>query len=118
VYPDDNVTIEHENRDSTTSIIRLQGRLLLGAGCAELEKLVPQLVDDGRRTLVFDLSGVTHIDSTGMGRFIDAYGRLQKVGGSMRLAGAAGAVREAFHVTRLDRIFSFYPSVAAACDAA
>jgi anti-sigma B factor antagonist len=72
------------------------------------------LLDAGRKTLIFDMSGVTHIDSTGMGRFIDTYGKLQKVGGSMLLAGASGTVREVFRVTRLDRVFRFYDSVAEA----
>lgn len=72
---------------------------------------MPQLVDAGRRKLIFDMSGITHIDSTGMGRFIDTYQRLQKVGGDMKLAGATGMVREVFRVTRLDRVFRFYDSV-------
>lgn len=110
-----NLTIEHESPQPGTSVIRLKGRLLLGPGCARLEALVPKLVAGGNQTLVFDLSGVTHIDSTGMGRFIDAYGLLEKTGGSMRLAGAVGAVRDAFRVTRLDTVFSFYPNVMEAC---
>ena len=66
--------------------------------------------------LVFDLSGMTRIDSTGIGRFIDTYGRLRQSGGQMRLAGAAGTVRDAFRLTRLDTVFSFYPTVKAACE--
>jgi anti-sigma B factor antagonist len=108
------LTIQREDREPATSVITLRGRLLLGPGCKELERLVPELLDQGRRTLIFDLNGVTHIDSTGIGRFIDAYGRLQKLGGSLRLACAGGAVRDVFRVTRLDTVLSFYPTVAEA----
>ena len=111
------LTIEREDREPGTSVITLRGRLLLGPGCKELERLVPELLEQGRKTLVFDLSEVTHIDSTGIGRFIDTYGRLQKLGGSLRLAGAEGTVREVFRVTRLDTVFRFYPTVAEAVDA-
>jgi len=38
------------------------------------------------------------------------------MGGQMRLAGATGAVRDSFRVTRLDTVFSFYPDVEAACE--
>lgn len=107
--------IEHEEVAPATRVVRIQGKLLLGAGCAELEDLVPQLVAAGARNLIFDLSGVTKIDSTGIGRFIDTYGRLRQSGGEMRLAGATGAVRESFRLTRLDRVFSFYPTVEEAC---
>ena len=87
---------------------------MLGEESAQLETLVPQLVKDGRKCLIFDLSGVTHIDSTGIGRFIDAYSRLGQVGGQVRLAGATGMVRDSFRVTRLDTVFKFYPTVEAA----
>ena len=92
----------------------LSGKLLLGQS-QKLAAVVPELIATGHKNLVFDLRGVTHIDSTGIGRFIDAYTRLAKIGGKMRLAGATGAVRASFHVTRLDTVFSFYPNVEAAC---
>ena len=110
------LSIEHKQIAPATRVIALTGKLLLGPGCLELEALVQQLMAGGARNLVFDLSGVTRIDSTGIGRFIDAYGRVRKSGGQMRLAGAEGPVRDAFRLTRLDTVFSFYPSVEAACE--
>ena len=108
--------VEHQDVQPATSVITLRGKMMLGEECAQLETLVPQLLKDGRKNLVFDLSGVTHIDSTGIGRFIDAFSRLGPLGGQMRLAGATGAVRDSFRVTRLDTVFKFYPSVEAACE--
>jgi anti-sigma B factor antagonist len=110
------LAVEQRDVNGSTSIIALRGKLMLGPAAAQLEKLIPELVQKGRRNLVFDLSGVTHIDSTGIGRFIDAYGRLMQSGGQMRLAGATGAVRDSFRVTRLDTVFKFYPTVEAACE--
>jgi anti-sigma B factor antagonist len=110
------LTIQHRDLEPGASVVTLSGKLTLGPACKQLETLVPDLIAAGNKTLVFDLSEVTHIDSTGIGRFIDTYGKLQKLGGSMRLAGAAGVVRESFHITRLDTVFSFYPTVEAACE--
>jgi anti-anti-sigma factor len=109
------LALEHRDLQPTTTLVTLTGKLLLGQESLKLEALVPQLIASGHKNLVFDMHGVTHIDSTGIGRFIDAYSRLRKVGGKMRLAGATGAVRDSFHVTRLDTVFSFYPTVEAAC---
>jgi anti-anti-sigma factor len=109
------VSIEHKQIAPGTRVIAIRGKLLLGPGCLELEALVPQLVAAGTRNLVFDLSGMTRIDSTGIGRFIDTYGRLKQSGGQMRLAGAGGTVRDAFRLTRLDTVFAFYPNVEEAC---
>jgi len=108
------LALEHHDLQPATTLITLKGKLLLGQDSGELGKLVPELIATGHLNLVFDMQGLTHIDSTGIGRFIDAYSRLTKVGGKMRLAGATGAVRDSFHVTRLDTVFSFYPSVEAA----
>ena len=109
------LTIEHEKLDADTSIVTLRGRLLLGAGCSDLEALVLRLVGRGAKVLVFDLRDVSHMDSTGMGRFIEAHRLLQSIGGDMRLVSGPGAVREMFQVTRLDTIFTFFPTVEQAC---
>jgi anti-anti-sigma factor len=107
--------LQHRDVGPSTAVITLRGKLLLGRASQDLAALAPELIASGHKNLIFDLKGVTHIDSTGIGRFIDTYTRLSKVGGRMRLAGATGAVRDSFHVTRLDTVFSFYPSVEAAC---
>jgi len=98
--------IQHEEQDSN-AVIHLEGRVLLGPGCVQLEKLVTDLLSRGVLHLTFDLHAVTHIDSTGMGRFIDAYSKLKKAGGSVRIAGATGTVRDMFKITRLDSVFKF-----------
>lgn len=110
------LAVEQQDVNGSTSIITLRGKLMLGPEAGQLERLVPELLKSGHKNLVFDLSGVTHIDSTGIGRFIDAYSRLVPMGGQMRLAGASGAVRDSFRVTRLDTVFKFYPTVEAACE--
>jgi anti-sigma B factor antagonist len=110
------LTIEHQQLNPSASLITLRGKLLLGPECKQLEALVPALVASGNKTLVFDLSELTHIDSTGIGRFIDAYGRLKNIGGELRLAGASGVIRESFRITRLDTVFRLFPTVQAACE--
>ncbi|HEV1284924.1 MAG TPA: STAS domain-containing protein [Bryobacteraceae bacterium] len=103
--------IERQDGDGAVSVVVLRGKLMLGEDCRQLEAVIPELLSEGRTKLIFDLSAVTHIDSTGIGRFIDAYSRLAKVSGKMRMAGATGAVRDSFRVTRLDTVFSFFPTV-------
>jgi anti-anti-sigma regulatory factor len=43
--------------------------------------------------------------------------KLRQAGGGLRMAGATGQVRDAFHVTRLDTIFNFDDNVEAALKA-
>jgi anti-sigma B factor antagonist len=102
-----NLTIQHRELDQTSAVITLAGRLQLGPGCQQLEELVDSLVARGFNHLTFELAGVTHIDSTGMGRFIDAYSKVRNANGSVIMKGATGSVRDMFRVTRLDTILSF-----------
>ena len=99
--------IEHKEFSPGTVVITLSGRITLGESSAEIEALVKRLIDEGKNHVVFDMSEVTHIDSTGIGRFISSLNKLRQAGGSLRMAGATGQVRDAFHVTRLDTIFQF-----------
>lgn len=103
------LSILHQELDSTNATITLSGRLLLGPPCQDLERLVADLLGRGIKTITFDIAGITHIDSTGIGRFIDAYTKLRAVGGSIHITGAMGAVREMFRVTRLDTVLPVEP---------
>jgi len=100
-----NLTIHHEELDATTAVIKLSGRLLLGPGCVELEQMITDLLKRGFLHLTFEVTSIAHIDSTGMGLFIDAYSKLKKLAGTVRVVGATGTVRDMFKITRLDSIF-------------
>jgi anti-sigma B factor antagonist len=108
--------IEHKEVSPETVVIRLEGRLMLGSKADEIEKLVPGLLERGYRNFIFDLGGVTHLDSTGIGQFIFTFNKVYEMGGQLRLASATEHVRDSFHVTRLDSVFLFYPTVEAACE--
>ncbi len=106
--------LSHSELAPGVDLITLSGRIMLGTDNAAVEETITGLLRQGRRKIIVDLSGVTHIDSTGIGRFIAALGKVLETGGTLAMAGAAGAVRESFRVTRLDTIFRFYDDVAAA----
>lgn len=108
--------IEHKEIKPGVILITLTGRVMLGQESQQIETLVSQFVAQGHRSFIFDMSGVTHIDSTGIGRFISSFNSLRAVGGVLRMAGATGQVRDGFRVTRLDTVFQFFPDVEAACE--
>jgi anti-anti-sigma factor len=89
----------------------------MGPASEAIPHLVEDLLHQGARIVVFDLSGIAVIDSTGIGRFISSYNKIAASGCEMRMAGAAGHVHEAFHISLLDTVFAFYDSVDAALKA-
>jgi anti-sigma B factor antagonist len=94
-----------------TVVITLTGKMMLGPEGDEIVSMVEQQLAAGTRKFVFDLSGVTVIDSTGIGRFISSFNKIMAAGGEMRMAGATGHVMQSFRVSLLDKVFSFYPSL-------
>jgi anti-sigma B factor antagonist len=106
--------ITHEQVQPGVAVIALAGKVMLGAGTAAIEELITDRLAQGDRRIVLDLSGVTHIDSTGIGTFIASLGKVTQSGGSLAMAGASGLVREGFRVTRLDSVFRFFPDVESA----
>jgi anti-sigma B factor antagonist len=106
--------ISHRELAPSTTLISLSGRLMLGPEGQLLERLVDELLAQGYRRFVFDLAGVSHIDSTGIGRCIASLNKIMAAGGKLHMAAAAHQVREGFRVTRLDRVFRFFDDVEAA----
>jgi anti-sigma B factor antagonist len=100
-----------------TVVVTLVGKLMLGADGAEIPDMVAGFLREGKKKIVFDLSGVTAIDSTGIGRFIASYNKIAAAGGEMRMAGATGHLFQSFHVSLLDQVFPFFPTVEEAAKA-
>lgn len=103
--------IAHREVAAGTVVITLAGKLMLGPEGDQIVILVEAQLAAGTRRFVFDLSGVTVIDSTGIGRFISSFNKIMAAGGDMRMAGASGHVMQSFRVSLLDKVFSFYPTL-------
>ena len=100
-----------------TAAITVSGKVMMGADSEQIEKRVEEALRAGKRKIIFDISGVTTIDSTGVGRFISSFNKIMEAGGDMRIAGATGHVFHTFHVSLLDTVFSFYSTVEEAAKA-
>lgn len=102
--------ISHQEVAPGKVVITLAGKIMMGAGGDQIVPLVDDLMREGKRIIIFDLSGVTALDSTGVGHFIVSFNKLATAGGEMRMAGATGHVFQTFHVSLLDQIFPFFPT--------
>ena len=61
--------------------------------------------------LVFDLSGVSFLDSAGLGVILGRYKKVSAAGGSVYLAGARPQVRKVMELSGLLSLMKEYPSV-------
>jgi anti-anti-sigma factor len=61
------LTVEKRLLDSEVAVLALAGRLTLGRECQRVEWLVDDLLREGKHSVIFDLSGLSFIDSAGVG---------------------------------------------------
>jgi anti-sigma B factor antagonist len=101
------VSSGHQNGWWVVSVI---GEIDVHSGPSLREHLLRALAN-GERDLVVDLSGVSFLDSSGLGVLVTAHKRTRAAGGSLRLASCRPAVATIFQITALDRAFSIYPTV-------
>ena len=106
--------LHHQEVDPGVVVITLSGRLMLGRESEQVTALVTRLLEQGILAIIFDIAGLTRVDSTGIGRFITSYNRIEEAGAQMAIVAATPHLRDCFHATQLDRIFTFYDDVPAA----
>lgn len=80
------------------------------------EQLV-ELVEQGARRVVVDLTHVDFLDSTGLGVLVGALKRLRAVNGTLGLVCAHERLLKIFRITALDRVFDLHDTVEAATSA-
>jgi len=86
------------------------GKLLMGNEAKQVEWNLSELLVAGVKKIIFDLALVDGIDSTGVGIIVMCQAKLQKAGGSLRVAGAQGIVLETLQMTHVDRLVPMFPS--------
>ena len=97
------------------TVFEISGRLNLGNLLQSAESAIRGLIDGGARKLVIDLTGLTAIDSSGIGTLISCAGQMDQLGGQMRLAGAQGSIAKTFEMVHMSRIIPLHADLASAC---
>jgi len=95
-------------------VLELTGKITIGRDCKQLEWAVENLVKEGRKKVIFDLTGVTNVDSTGIGIIVMSAGQIKKAGGELRVAGATAHVEDVLKMTNIDQIVVLHPTTTAA----
>lgn len=103
--------IEKRELAAGSAVVEITGRLALSRESSRIEPAVSGAIKDGARIVIVDLTGVSHIDSTGIGIMAYCFGKATQAGAELRIAGAKGAVLEVFQITRLDHVVPFFPDV-------
>lgn len=87
------------------AILELKGAFIGGEETAELKKAATDFFEQGNRKLIIDLSGVTYLNSMGIGSLVSVYTMYSKDGGRVKLCGMGKSIQNMFVITKLVTIF-------------
>jgi anti-sigma B factor antagonist len=105
------LTIERKHIPPDIALVELTGRIILGNNSREVELLVAELLRENVKKIVFDLKGVTMLDSTGVGILVVCQGKLAKEGGQLHVAGATGVVQDILQTTNVGKLVPLFSTV-------
>jgi len=95
-------------------VLEMTGRITLGRDCQQIESDVDELVGGKQARIVFDLSKVKYMDSSGVGIMVMCSGKVREAGGELRIAGATGVVEQTLKLTRTSMIVPTFATLAEA----
>ena len=95
-------------------VVEMTGSIRIGPNCQEIEQVVEDLIRRHETRVIFDLSGVSFIDSSGIGTLVRSLTKLKKLGGTLRLTGVKGMVEGVFKLTQIDKVLDIYPTASEA----
>jgi anti-sigma B factor antagonist len=108
------LTIERKQIPPDIAILAMTGRIILGNSSREVESKLTEVLADQIKKIIFDLAGITIVDSTGIGILVVCQGKVTKAGGTLHIAGVSGFVEDTLKITSVDKILHVYPTVAEA----
>ena len=109
------MTIKMTNSEvDSVSVVKLDGRIILGEESNSLREKVKSLLADGKKRIVLNMADVKYIDSSGLGALVAAHVSAKAQGASVRLCNLGQKFHEVMQLTKLLTVFDVYDTEAAA----
>ena len=103
------LSLETRNRGDVM-VVHCQGRIVYRDEAAALSRLVAEILENGGK-VVLDLSGVSSIDSAGIGELAFLHTTAQSQNADLKCASPSPLVRELLDLTNLDSVLEIHPSL-------
>jgi anti-sigma B factor antagonist len=89
------------------TIVACSGRIVFGEEASGLRESLKRLLETTKR-IVLNLSGVTYIDSGGLGTLVGVYSSARAQGADIKLTGLGQRLRDVLSITKLATVFEVY----------
>jgi len=109
------MSVHHLDVEQSGCVVTVSGDADLYAA-ANVERELVRLVEEGKHSIVVDLSDATFIDSTMLRVLLNISKRLRPGGGELVVVCREHNIRKIFEITLLDRVFTIFDSREAALE--
>ncbi|MEX0638872.1 MAG: STAS domain-containing protein [Balneolaceae bacterium] len=92
-------------------VIEFKGNVMGGPDAVKLNETLHELIDEGKKNVVVNLSKVGFMNSSGLGMLIGALTTTRKAGGDLRIANATDKIESLLVITKLITVFKHYKSL-------
>jgi anti-sigma B factor antagonist len=110
------MNIETRKKDDVV-IVDFQGRLAIGVGDDLLPRLIDQILAEGTRKILLNLSDMDYIDSNGLGELVQSLKTARRHDAELRLLKPQDRVKKTLKLTNLLPMFTVHESEAEALKA-
>jgi anti-sigma B factor antagonist len=93
------------------TLLVMKGSIHCGPECARLEREVDAIVSSGQNHVIFDMAGVTHVDSAAIGAIVHCLQKLKSAGGGLRIAAPQSMIDHSLKLTRVDKVIEIFPTI-------
>jgi anti-sigma B factor antagonist len=97
-----------KRQSGNVTILDLKGKITIGAGDIALRDSVQEALNAGSTNVLLNLSGVTTIDSSGVGELVSSYTRATGRGAKLKLTNIPAKVTDVLTITQLITVFDVY----------
>jgi len=93
------------------AVVALSGRIPGEQEKQQIQSVLKDILADGTRKVVVDLSRTEWMASSGIGALVGARQSFEDVGAQICLAGLTAKIKELITITRLTEVFEVYDTV-------
>lgn len=102
------MTLKLDSREvDGVTIVNCQGRIVFGEESSHLRDYLKQILASSRK-LILNFSGVSYIDSGGLGTLVGVYSSARSAGADIKLTGLGQRLRDVLQITKLVTVFEVY----------
>jgi len=105
----------NERQAGDVTVLDLSGKITIGEGSVALRTAIRRLLEEGKKRILLNLSGVSYVDSSGIGELVSSYTAIGKEdGGQLKLLNLTQKIQDLLTITKLLTVFDVYDNEAEA----